>query len=331
MRNLAHAAVLAALATFLLTVGDLAAQGDKGGSDKSLSSDELKARKDRFYLIPGGKLDVDFPDPNAKAAAPSGGTASPGGSPGSGSPGTGAPADGPKRDTFPWSKMITAAAVKKEIEATLASTAEFMANEGVFVGNGARQVRDKHGWLAVLFQVMYEYDGPEGAAEAAPVRDLLSAVPMKFLAKVKPDGAMFSDAQAAQDAAQKFLKGEKASGGGGKKSFQQLIIYNTLMQRMEMGQDKRIKPWTASAEEFGKNLDKIELEAQLLAVMGEAIMDKGYSEKGSDDDSYRAFAKQFQEDAIGLVKAAKDKDAEAARKLAGSMSQQCSKCHEAFR
>ena len=49
------------------------------------------------------------------------------------------------------------------------------------------------------------------------------------------------------------------------------------------------------------------------------------------DDGYQGWAKKLQQDCVELVAAAKAKEVDKAKALAGDIAKQCAACHEAYR
>lgn len=277
-----------------------------------LTEAQVEERMKKLYL--GSKtprLDIEFPDLNAVAKTETTKATS----------------------GFAWSKLSSAGALEKEVERNVTGNAEHLASASVFTSKGYKKIKDNHTMLAVWLNVLSEYDGPSKMKEsAAAVRDLASTVPLALAAAedVKPDDGMFTKSKAANEAAAKLAKGEKVDGGGKPRPWREVAVYTSVMKRMEASQDQRIRQWTSNAEEFGKNLAELEHEAQLLAVMSEAILDKGSNENAGNED-YQGWGKKLQQDCIDLLVAVKAKDHGKSQVLAADIAKQCAACHGGYR
>lgn len=282
----------------------------------ALTQAEVDAKRQRLYFLknPGDKikLDVEFPT-EAKATGPAVAKAA-----GSG---------------YAWSKLAPAATLEKEIDRIVTQSAESLASDSVFTARGYKKIKDNHSLAAAWLHVLSDFDGPSKMkAEAAAVRDLASLAPLTLAAdeSKKPDMAMYTQAKGAQDALAKLAKGEKTGAPAGKaRPWREVAIYTSVMKRMEAAQDQRIRVWTGNAEELGKNTDEVVHEAELLAVLCQIILDKGFDNAG--DDTYQGWAKKLQQDCVELVAATKAKEADKAKALAGDIAKQCAACHEAYR
>lgn len=284
----------------------------------ALTQAEVDEKKQRLYFLkkPNEKirLDIDFP---AEAK-----------------PATGPVVAKSAGSGFAWSKLAPAATLEKELDRVVNQSAEHLASDSVFAARGYKKIKDNHSMAAAWLHVLSDFDGDSKLkGEAAAVRDALSLTPLTLAAdeSVKPDATLYSQAKNAQDALGKLVKGEKSGAPAGKpqRPWREVALYTSAMKRMEAAQDQRIRVWTANAEELSKNADELMHESQLLAVLCQIILDKGYD--NSADEDYQKWAKQLQQDCVDLVAATKAKEVDKAKALAGNIAKQCASCHEAYR
>ena len=280
----------------------------------TLTQEELAEKKQKLYLLrnPGDPIRLDIKFGNQNTAGPD--------------------VNKPTAQTFPWAKFISPGTLEKEISLLTTQNQEHLANSGVFVGKGFKKIRDNYAVAASLFQVASQYDGNlKYKEEGAGLRDLLASIPMKIENDdAKPDDAMYAEAQLGQQALEKLAAGSKAGvANGPPRKGVEVTPDKAIMRRMELAQDRRIRGWTASADDFSKNAENIQHEAELLAVMCQIIMDKSYPTAEGED--YQGWAKQLQQDCIDIVAAVKSKNHDAASKASSDMLKQCSACHEGYR
>jgi hypothetical protein len=90
-----------------------------------------------------------------------------------------------------------------------------------------------------------------------------------------------------------------------------------------------ISPQLSDAPRFSKAAVELRHEAQLLALWAEIIHRKEF--EYSDDDAFVAYARQLQDAAAALARAADQGNFEAARQASGRAGQACAACHDDYR
>ncbi len=280
---------------------------------------------DKFFTDARSTLEGERPNFSSGTSLSPSKTASSGNPPGPGAPDTATPAG-----DFAWSKIISPEALQDEIKSYQNLVKDDVKNPSAFKGEGFKRARRNFSMLAVAFAVIAEYDGDvRWKNQALVARDLFAKT--GFNCKVATDQS-FSDAKARADDLIALVRGETLPATGNpetKTQWAKVANRPPLMNRLELAQQNRIAIWTANAGDFGKNLEAINREAQIVAVLAEVIQREGYD--FTDDNSYKGFARDLEKHALEVSEAAKSKNFEQARLAAGELAKACSNCHGSFR
>ncbi len=279
---------------------------------------------DSFF--PDARSTLEGPRPDfAKSSTPSG--APVGNVPAGGTSDTPDPAAG---GAMAWSKLISAETLQDEIKSYQTPLRDDVKNPSEFKGNRFKRARDEFSMLAVAFGVIGQYDGDvRWKDQAATARDLFAKAGVNC--KVNTDQA-FNDAKGRADDLAALIRGDTlpaAANAEAKPPWSKVANRPPLMHRLEQAQQNRLAPWTSNAADFGKNLDGIAHEAQVIAVLAEIIQQEGYDY--TDDNSYKGYARDMQKQALEIAAAAKAKNFDQARAASGALAKACSNCHGGFR
>jgi hypothetical protein len=304
----------------------LAADGPANSDKKRALPPKWDQRTlDKFFSDARSTLEGERPNFNNGASASASRT-SPGNPSGPAAPEIpGAPAG-----EFAWSKIISPESLQDEIKSYQNLVKDDVKNPSAFKGEGFKRARRNFSMLAVAFAVIAEYDGDvRWKNQALVARDLFAKT--GFNCKVATDQS-YSDAKARADDLIALVRGETLPSTGNpetKTPWAKVANRPPLMNRLELAQQNRIAIWTANAGDFGKNLEAIYREAQIVAVLAEVIQREGYD--FTDDNSYKSFARDLEKHALEIAEAAKSKNFEQARLAAGELAKACSNCHGSFR
>ena len=105
------------------------------------------------------------------------------------------------------------------------------------------------------------------------------------------------------------------------------------MKRMEETQRNRLRPWTKDANEFNANLDGMLHEAEIMAVLAQAMLDQSYVDSYDFvvEKDYIKWATTVRDNMVRTVQAVKEKDFDTATDLVRDNNTKCSECHGAYR
>lgn len=246
--------------------------------------------------------------------------------PGTAAPGSAAPAAG---GGYSWSKLADAETLEAEIKKSINALGPTVENPGQFKSQHFRQARRHYSSLAIWFGVAANYDGDiKWKDKAASLRDGLAKA--GFNCKVGSDQS-FQEAKARLEDLRTLLQGSspKLNPAEAAADWKNVADLSELMKRMEEGGQNSLTPWTASANEFKANKDKILHEAQLLAVLAEVIKHPSY--EYGQDANFVKYAEDLRNACLEIAEGAKNDNYDKARTGAGAMSKACSGCHGDFR
>jgi hypothetical protein len=237
----------------------------------------------------------------------------------------------PAAGTTGWSALISPETLVDEVNIYPPLLAAVVRTPSQFKGNGARNARRYYGTLATVFAIIEKYDGDVRWKNQAPAARHLFA---RVAANAKSDNDnVYNEAKQRLEDLDSLRRGETIAVPPNiepNPSFNEQVSNRPpLMWRLERAQQDRLAVWTANAGEFGKNLDAIKHEAEIVAALSKVILHPSYT--AADDDIYIEYAQALQKSALDLRDAAKQKNADAARAAAGAMSKACSDCHGDFR
>ncbi len=322
---------LVAAAIVAVILGQQWLSADDGGTRKRALPPKWDHRViDSFFSDAKSTLEGTRPDfgLGGKGSAVAGPSSNPGGAttPNSGAPSDTADAGG----AMSWSKLVTSDVLQDEIKSYQAAVQTDVKNPSEFKGNLFKHARDDFSMLALAFAVIVEYDGDvRWKAQALAARDLFGRASMNC--KVATDQS-FNEARTQAENLAALIRGDsiQAPAGADAKAAWAKVVANRppLMHRLDAANNK-ISAATANPADFAKNLEAIDHEAQIMAIIAEAIQRDGY--EFTDDNSYKGFAREMEKQALAVSAAAKSKNADQARLAAGAINKACSNCHGGFR
>ena len=231
---------------------------------------------------------------------------------------------------IPWSKLVSADAIEGEIKAYKLQLGDDAKTPGAFKSGGIKKVRRAFSMYAALFAIIAEYDGDvKWKSQAVAARELLARC--AFNCKAATDG-QFQETKRALEDLETLIGGGSLpapAGAEAKNDWPKIAERRMLMQRMEGLHQTDLAAWTANADDFKKNADKIDKAAQLVAALAEISTKQGY--ENWNDAKFVELAKVLQKASLEVSEAAKSKDFDAARKAVSAGTKSCAACHTDYR
>ncbi len=237
-----------------------------------------------------------------------------------------------KGGTTEWAKIISPTTIQDEVKRLNSQLLETVQNVRKFNGGGFEDARRDYTELAMLFEIIAQYNGDvRWKDDALVARDLFARA--GFNSKVGTDNS-FNEAKGRSRDLEELVRGTSLPPQDGPEpdpgaTWDAISDRPPLMQRLEIAFDKRVKKMTANEGEFNSNIEDILHEAEIIAAIGHAMQKEGF--EYYDDEDYVGYSQQMQDAALAVVQAVKDNNADAARKAAGDVGQACSVCHESYR
>jgi hypothetical protein len=231
---------------------------------------------------------------------------------------------------FAWSKLADAETLETEIKKSINALGPAIDNRGQFKGQHFRQARRHYSSLAVWFGVVATYDGSvKWKDKAAGLRDAIAKA--GFNCKVGTDQS-YQEAKGRYDDLRTLLDGgnPKLPDAELAADWKNVADLPELMKRIgSESEQSPLTAWTASANDFKANKDKILHEAQLLAILAEVIKHPSY--EYGEDANFVKYADDLQNACLGITEGVKTDNYDKVRASAGAMSKACSSCHGDFR
>lgn len=228
-----------------------------------------------------------------------------------------------------WSKIISAQTIQDEVKRLNTQLLDTVQNVRKFNGGGFEDARRDYTELAMLFQIIAQYDGDIRWKEyALTARDKFARA--GFNSKVGTDNSFNEAKERSKDLEDLVRGGSLAEGDADPKAtWEDIADRPPLMQRLDVGFHQRVKKMTADAGEFNSNTEDILHEAEIIAAIGHAMAQEGF--EYHDDEDYVGYCEAMQKAALDVVQAVKNNDPEAGRIASGEILKACDSCHEGYR
>jgi hypothetical protein len=273
---------------------------------------------DAFFEDARDKLVGERPDYESGEAAPAVGNIAPATSVES------VPASG-----VAWSRLIDAETIETEIKRIAQAIAQEVTTPSEFKGGKYQDCRRRFSVLAALFAIVAEYDDAvRWKDSAAGLREVFSRAARNC--KVGTDATFREASQRKQDLAD-LISGARPQVPLAERTsvWAQVSDRPPLMQRMNIAHEERLTKWLASEREFSQLRENVAHEAQLVAAIAEVIGREGF--EFWDDEQFTAYARELQQAASGVARAAQQENYQNARAAGLRMTKACADCHEGYR
>jgi hypothetical protein len=306
-------------ATFLVTqcVGLFAAErGEQSQRARppKWSADVL----DAFFEDAREKLEGERPDYGAASAIATNQPQQPAAAPAP-------PADGAAQ----WSKLIDPETIESEVKRLAQAVAQDVTSPSEFKGGAYQACRRHFSVLATLFAIAAEYDGDVRWKDAAPaLRDLFARA--GYNCKVGTDQTFQEARQRKQDLAD-LVSGSRPRAAEAEREadWSQVTDRPPLMQRLNIAHEERLTKWLANEREFGRHLEELRHEAQIIAAVADVIGREGFDYW--DDEQYAEYARSLRQAATDVAAAVELENFQSAREAGNRMTKACADCHDGYR
>jgi hypothetical protein len=228
-----------------------------------------------------------------------------------------------------WSKLIDAETIETEIKRLAQAVAQDVTSPSEFKGGAYQACRRHFSVLATLFAIAAEYDGEVRWQDAAPtLRNLFTRA--GYNCKVGTDQTYQEAAQRKQDLAD-LVSGSRPRAAEAEREAEwgQVTDRPPLMQRLNIAHEERLTKWLANEREFGRNLEDVRHEAQIVASIAEVIGREGFDYW--DDEQYAEYARTLRQAATDVAAAVELENFQNAREAGNRMTKACADCHDGYR
>ena len=263
------------------------------------------------------RANLDGPRPDYKSPTPPGEVAS----------ATGASATTPP---FAWSQLIDANTLETEIKRLSQSLDRNVTTPSAFKAGGYKAARRDFSELAVSFAVIGQYGGDVRWHDVgASMRDQFAQA--GFNANVGTDASYREAVERKADLAA-LVRGERPprpNSNDGFTDWSQLAARSPLMQRINAAHEERLTKWLADPASFRRQRSEVRHEAQVLALLSEAIHREAF--EYWDDETFVDYATTLRQAATDIATAAASNNFDQARDAASRATGACTDCHAGYR
>lgn len=246
---------------------------------------------------------------------------------------TSGPSDAPREETAAagsWSQFISAASLEDEVKALKLTMDKSVTTPRDFAGRGHKDARRDFTLLALIFGVIAEYDEEvRWKDSAATARDRFARV----AANGKAGGSIqvYNEAKSRKEDLGELIRGSQLQpiAGQPEATWESTADRAPLMQLLEQRLEANVKQWTASDSTFEEQKESIKREAELIAMIGQALTREGMEDAGDED--YDGFAHALRDGGKTIVDALKLDNLEMAQKGVSMISRSCTDCHDSYR
>jgi hypothetical protein len=231
---------------------------------------------------------------------------------------------------FAWSKLITPDTLETEVKRLSQSVARTVTTPSQFKGGGYKDARRDFSELAVLFAVTAQYEGDARWKDAAAgMRDLFSRAGANC--KVGSD-QNFREATARKQDLADLIRGGRPQvpeAAAAIADWSHVAAREPLMQRMNIAHQERLTKWLADATSFHRNQSDVQHEAQIVAMLADAIHREAF--EYWDDETFADFADDLRRAATDVAAATAADNYRQAREAISRATNACANCHDGYR
>ncbi|MCM2371845.1 cytochrome c [Aporhodopirellula aestuarii] len=228
-----------------------------------------------------------------------------------------------------WNQLISPISLEDEIKRVKLKFDASITTPGAFNGGGYQEARLHLSVLASLFAVISEYSGDvRWKSDAKTARDITAKTALNCAAGSTP---VFNEAQLRKADLQDLMSGaglSAAKAGEDENDWSMIADRSPLMEYAELVLDK-LSGDSNSAESAKDNVDAVRRNAELLAVLGEILVQEGMDD--SEDEDYQMLSRAMTAAARSVVTAIDRQDFDSVRGAVGEVTQSCAACHEQYR
>ncbi|MCO8124297.1 cytochrome c [Stieleria sp. TO1_6] len=247
---------------------------------------------------------------------------------GQGAADSGGPSEPDASGKGPWDKLISATSLEDEIKRKKLHYDTVVTQPGPFKSGGYEEARLDLMVMSSLFAIISEYGGDvRWKEDAASARDLLARTAFNCSSG---STQVFNEARARKDDLQDLISGTGLRSGKAEDStdWTSVADRSPMMEYADQLRES-LRKATGSPDDVTAEPGDVRRPAELLAVLGRILVQKGMDE--ADDPDYIALSNAMTEAALGVRRGLELNDYDAIGKSVGDLTQSCDACHEQYR
>ena len=234
---------------------------------------------------------------------------------------------GEGRSSVAWSDWVESDRLESEIKRQAKILAQATTSVARFNGGGYREASDSLGMVSVLMAITSEHsEEPRWYDQAASYRDHFADGD-----GLEADEPSYETAKARAFDLSDLVRGSRpeVADATTEVDWSELATRGGLMRRMAEAQEKRLPEWLIDRRSLRRNSEEVRHEAQMLAVLAEALLRPGAYD--GEDQEYQTPALELRQAAEDLDHAAESGDLETAQEALKVIGRACAECHEGYR
>lgn len=235
---------------------------------------------------------------------------------------------GAESGTDLWSPLITPGSIEDEIKRVRLHFDSVVTTPGAFNSGGYQEARLDLTVIAMLFAVVNEHSGDvRWKDQAAAARDLIARTAFNCKAG---STQVYNEAKLRKGDLQDLVSGSGLADREAEKENDWPMVADRapLMEYADLLIES-LEDATRDAGSVKRETDLIKRNAELLAVLGEVLVQEGMDE--ADNEDYAKLSRDMTVAAKTLTAAIDRADIDAVGKGAGMIRQKCDACHEQYR
>ena len=229
----------------------------------------------------------------------------------------------------PWNNSISSSSIEDLIKGAKLRLDTIVVSQAKFIGGGFKDARREFTLLASLFGIIEQYPNQVRWKDSATLARM-HMVRVAASSKVGSPEAFKEAKKRVQELA------DLVSGGSIKENepieelnWGDAIDRVPIMLILEWGLREHLVKHCANPKEFEENSEEVLKFAELIATLGEVLLQKGMTDQG--DPEYVKFSKAMIEQAQATVQGVKLNSQENAREATALINQACDNCHNTYR
>ncbi|WP_233215776.1 cytochrome c [Rhodopirellula bahusiensis] len=228
-----------------------------------------------------------------------------------------------------WAKIISPPSLEDEIKRIKLRYDSVITTPGAFNGGGYQDARLNLSVLATLFAVVSDHkENVRWKSDAHTARDVMARTARNSAAG---STQVYNEAKLRKADLQDLVSGASITATQPSEKVNEwhmIADRSPLMEYAEQLLDT-LGDHTRDAATTQDNLDAVKREAELLAMLGEVLVQEGMDDY--DDPDYTELSRAMTTSSSGVVNAIERQDWDGVREAVGNVSQSCAACHEQYR
>ncbi len=236
--------------------------------------------------------------------------------------------EAPRNGNGPWSDWVEADILETEIKRQHQQLTKALQSPARFKSGSYRAAEDAMGIISLMFAVTVEHDE---APRWQDIADRLREVYATGEESLEANDDSFKRASRGKDNLSDLIRGGRPTLDAPKQEidWSRYASRGAVMRRMKVAHEDRLAVWSIDRRELADNVEEVQHEAQLLALLAEALVQpEAYD---GDDEDYQAYARELRDAANELTVSAEQEDQPAAERAFNRAQKSCLNCHADYR